>query len=300
MPDLYLRIAEQPDDVLEQIARAMDKRAAEPAMQRIAARYLGALERRCGQLLEIGCGNGASTGLLLEHLEPTRFVGIDPSTGLIDRAKRTHGARPCVTFEVADAIATGQPDAAFDAVVAHTVFSHLADPEGALAEAFRVLRPGGRLAVFDGDYATNTVALFDGDPLQAAMTLAQRNLIHDPYIMRRLAGMARRAGFTVREIEAHGYVQTEPPGLPAQPARARHRCGRAERRVRPGPRPRPRARGSAPRRRGLVLRCHPVRQPDRREARRLILSRRPPRLSPRHFGSRPRSPRGSASARWCR
>ena len=74
-----------------------------------------------------------------------------------------------------------------------------------------MLRPGGQLAVFDGDYATNTVALFDGDPLQAAMTMAQRNLIHDPYIMRRLAGLARQAGFTVREIEAHGYVQTEAP-----------------------------------------------------------------------------------------
>ena len=45
-------------------------------------------------MLEIGCGNGASTGLLLEHLEPTRFVGIDPSTSLIERAKGTHGARP--------------------------------------------------------------------------------------------------------------------------------------------------------------------------------------------------------------
>ena len=211
MPDLYLRIAEQPDEVLEQIARAMDKRAAEPAMQRIAAQYLGRLERRRGDVLEIGCGNGASTGLLLQHLEPTRFIGIDPSTGLIDRARSTHGTRPGVSFTVADALATGQPDASFDTVVAHTVFSHLADPEGALAEAFRVLRPGGRLAVFDGDYATNTVALFDGDPLQAAMTMAQRNLIHDPYIMRRLAGLARQAGFTVREIEAHGYVQTEAP-----------------------------------------------------------------------------------------
>ena len=211
MPDLYLRIAEQADDVLEQIARSMDKRAAEPAMQRIAADYLRRLERRRGEVLEIGCGNGASTGLLLEHLEPARCVGIDPAAGLIDRARQTHGARPCLSFAVADALATGQPDASFDAVVAHTVFSHLADPEGALAEAFRVLRPGGRLAVFDGDYATNTVALFDGDPLQAAMTMAQRNLIHDPYIMRRLAGLARQAGFTVREIEAHGYVQTEAP-----------------------------------------------------------------------------------------
>ena len=44
MADLYLCIAEQPDEVLEQIARSMDKRAAEPAMQWIAVHYLGRLE----------------------------------------------------------------------------------------------------------------------------------------------------------------------------------------------------------------------------------------------------------------
>ncbi len=229
MADLYLRIAEQPDDVLEEIAQSMDKRAAEPAMQRIAARYLGASGRRGTEVLEIGCGNGASTALLLQHLKPTRYVGIDPAAGLIERARKTHRISAGVRFEVGNALATGQPDAAFDVVVAHTVFSHLADPEGALAESFRVLRPGGRLVVFDGDYATNTVALFDGDPLQTVMGMVQRNLIHDPYIMRRLPGLARAAGFVVSDVEAHGYIQTEQAdylsSLIARGARAAVRTG---------------------------------------------------------------------------
>lgn len=233
MPDLYLRIAEEADDVLATIAASMDKRAAEPAMQRIAARYLGRLDRRGGDVLEIGCGNGASTALLLQHLAPARLVGIDPAPGLLGRASARHGRLPAVTFAVGDAVATGQPDAAFDVVVAHTVFSHLAAPEAALVEAFRVLRPGGRIAVFDGDYATNTVALFDGDPLQTAMGMVQRNLIHDPFIMRRLAGLARAAGFVVCGIEAHGYVQTDQPdyllSLIARGAEAATRNGEIDR-----------------------------------------------------------------------
>lgn len=211
MADLYLQIDEQPDEVLEQIAQSMDKRAAEPAMQKIAAGYLGALGRRGTEVLEIGCGNGASTSLVLRNLEPTRLVGIDPAAGLIERARKTYRISAGVHFEVGSAADSGQPDAAFDAVVAHTVFSHLADPEAALAECFRVLRPGGRLAVFDGDYAINTVALFENDPLQTVMAMAQRNLMHDPYIMRRLPGLARTAGFTVRAVEPYGYVQTDQP-----------------------------------------------------------------------------------------
>ncbi len=40
----------------------------------------------------------------------------------------------------------------------HTLISHVADPASVLAEARRLLRPGGRLAVFDGDYASLTCA----------------------------------------------------------------------------------------------------------------------------------------------
>jgi ubiquinone/menaquinone biosynthesis C-methylase UbiE len=209
MPDLYLRIAEQSEDILDAIAASMDKRAAEPAMRKICDAYMGEIPGPGADVLEIGCGNGAATGQLHEIIAPRTLTGIDPSEGLVARARERFRGVDGMRFAVGDAVRSGQADRSFDVVVAHTVYSHLTDPTGALAEAYRVLRPGGTIAIFDGDYATNTVALFDGDPLQAAMTATQRNVIHDPYIMRRLPGLVRSAGFAVRQVEAHAYVQTQ-------------------------------------------------------------------------------------------
>ncbi len=172
---------------------------------------MGALPGPGADVLEIGCGNGASTELILRHIDPQCLIGVDPSPGLLDRARKRFSATPHVSFRSGDASRTGMADASCDVVVAHTVYSHLEDPGAALAEAFRVLRPGGTLAVFDGDYATNTVALFDGDLFQAAMVAAQRHLIHDPYVMRRLSGMMAACGFETATLQAHGFIQTVRP-----------------------------------------------------------------------------------------
>jgi arsenite methyltransferase len=209
---LLARIREQPREVLDAIAQSMNVRASEPAMKAICARYLARIALPEGaRILEVGCGNGAATKLIMQHVGPAQLVGIDPSSAFIDMADETFAGEPRVSFAIGDAAATGQADACFDLVIAHTVYSHLVDPERALAEARRVLRPGGQLVIFDGDFATLTVALFDGDPLQAAVGAVLRNLVHAPYIMRRLPALVTAAGFSVQSVEPHGYVQTSSP-----------------------------------------------------------------------------------------
>jgi ubiquinone/menaquinone biosynthesis C-methylase UbiE len=210
--DLYTRISEQPREVLDTIARSLNVRASEPAMQAICARYMAPIALPKGaRVLEVGCGNGATTKLIMQHVRPAQLVGIDPSPVFIDMARQAFAGEPRISFGLGDAVATGQADACFDLVIAHTVYSHLVDPEPALAEAHRVLKPGGQLVIFDGDYATITVALFDGDPLQPAVSAVLRHMIHAPYIMRQLPALVAAAGFSVQSVEPHGYVQTTSP-----------------------------------------------------------------------------------------
>jgi arsenite methyltransferase len=229
LADLLTRIEQQPSEVLDAIARSMNVRAAEPAMQSICARYMAGIPVRGGRALEVGCGNGAATKLILQHLRPATLIGIDPSPFFVEMASEAFEHEPRVSFAVAEAASTGQPDAAFDLVIAHTVYSHLIDPESALSEAWRVLKPGGLLVIFDGDFATLTVALFDGDPLQSAVSAVLRNMVHAPYIMRCLPALVGAAGFCMQSLEPHGYVQMMSPDylltLLARGTRAASRAG---------------------------------------------------------------------------
>ena len=99
----------------------------------------------------------------------------------------------------------------FDLVVMHTVLCHVPQPERVLAEAARVLRPGGTLAVCDGDYATITVALSEDDPLQACIEAVKRAFIHDVWLVRRLPSLLRVAEFEILSTASHGYLQTSEP-----------------------------------------------------------------------------------------
>lgn len=208
MPDVYATIASADDATLARLAATLELRAAEPGQRAMLADYTAALGLEEGaRVLEVGCGTGAVSRYLTGLPGVSEVVGIDPSPYFVERARELGAGLP-VTFAVGDARALELPDASFDAVVFHTALSHVPEPQLAIGEALRVLRPGGSVAAFDGDYATTTVATSGEDPLQACAEAAVAYLVHDPWLVRRLVPLLQEAGFASCRIQGHAYTTT--------------------------------------------------------------------------------------------
>ena len=98
-----------------------------------------------GRILEVGVGTGLS---LADYGSGNRIVGIDISKPMLDKARKRVEAqdlRQVEMLEVMDAEHLILPDAAFDVVVAQYVVTAIPNPEKALDEFVRVVRPGGEI-----------------------------------------------------------------------------------------------------------------------------------------------------------
>lgn len=105
-----------------------------------------------GRVLDIGCGPGQIALLIAERIAGSEVLGIDLAQHMLDVANRHRAASPfggSVRFELADAKGLPYPDASFDTVCSNTILHHIPDPIPFLAEAGRVLRPGGVLLIRD-------------------------------------------------------------------------------------------------------------------------------------------------------
>ena len=100
--------------------------------------------------LDVGCGNGAFTELLVERCAPAEVEGIDPSEGQLAFA-RTRPAARISNFRQGDAQKLPFKDGAFDAAVMALVINLIPDPAKAVAEMARVVRPGGWVATYMWD-----------------------------------------------------------------------------------------------------------------------------------------------------
>ena len=152
-------------------------------------RFMGAWSQLAGQVfldwlspatgqrwIDVGCGNGAFTELLIQRCAPAETQGIDPSDAQIAFARIRPGARSAA-FRAADAMALPFAADSFDAAVMALVIFFVPDPATGIAEMVRVVRPGGMVAAYAWD------ALGGGsphEPVQAEMPALGLTPPHPP------------------------------------------------------------------------------------------------------------------------
>src|SRR5262245_14171378 len=100
--------------------------------------------------IDVGCGNGAFTELIVEKCAPNEVRGIDPSEAKIDFARKRPAAH-AAKFDLADAMALPFPANTFDVATMALVIFFVPNPTRGVAEMTRVVRPDGMIAAYAWD-----------------------------------------------------------------------------------------------------------------------------------------------------
>lgn len=142
------------------------------ALLRMNAELAGVVVPRPGErVLDAGCGVGGSA-IWLARTHQVEVVGISPVQSQVERARRfarRRGVAGQVTFEQRDYLDNRFPDASFDIVWAQESVAHTDRKARFLSEAFRVLKPGGRLVVADFFRPHRSLSEIDERRLAAAV-----------------------------------------------------------------------------------------------------------------------------------
>jgi len=169
-----------------------------------------ALGARAGdRVLDVGCGPGFYVTELLEVVGADGLiVGVDGSADMLAVAAKRAAGHNNVEFHKADATSLPVPDASFDRAIAVQVMEYVRDVSGALAELRRALRPGGRVLIWDVDWATVSWQAGDAELMQRVLAAWDKHLTH-PSLPRSLAAQLRDAGFEDIQMDAHPFATTQ-------------------------------------------------------------------------------------------
>ncbi|MER8377411.1 methyltransferase domain-containing protein [Mesorhizobium sp. M1406] len=106
------------------------------------------------RVLELACGTGEITKLI--HDLGHDVTALDFSEAMLDVARAKHAGKPRLRFLLADAENTMEPDECYDAIICRHLVWTLLEPEPTFREWKRLLTPGGKLVVYDGDWSKPT------------------------------------------------------------------------------------------------------------------------------------------------
>ena len=205
-------INEQDAATLERFIERLEFRAKDPTFTAYREAYLALIDLpRSAAVLDLGCGTGVVARAIAARDDFAGTVtGVDQSPEFIAAAEQltaADGVSDRVDFVVGDAHDLDLPAASFDAAVAHTLVSHVRDPLAVLAEAARVVRPGGHVAIFDGDYGSLTFGSAHAGLGQAMERAIQLTIMSSPRVMRELPRLLPQVGLELVAMQAHVYAE---------------------------------------------------------------------------------------------
>ncbi|MCB5183719.1 class I SAM-dependent methyltransferase [Methylobacillus gramineus] len=157
-------------------------------------RLMPARRAQYSHILDVGCGFGHSFFALAKRFNPQQITGLDADPDL--QARASDSARNCPAqvrlFAGNASLMQGIPDNEFDMVFCHQTFHHIVDQEEAMAEFFRVLKPGG-------------VLLFAESTKRYIHSLQIRLLFRHPMHVQKTAeeyiAIIRNAGFSLPDAQ---------------------------------------------------------------------------------------------------
>jgi len=152
------------------------------------------------RVLELAFGQGFNLAYLAERHPGVHFHGVDLTPAHVRITRERTAALPNVTLTLGDMQALPLADARFDLVFCVEAFCYALDTPRALAEAARVLRPGGRLVLFDG-YLPRPAAEMAADEALAVDLVARGMALERFQVLGEFLAAARDAGFTLAQMD---------------------------------------------------------------------------------------------------
>ena len=161
------------------------------------------------RVLDVGCGPGFYVAELLDAVGPEgSVVGVDASPDMLAVAAKRVEGHSNAEFHEGPATALPVEDESFDRAVSVQVLEYVGDVPGALQEMRRVLRPGGRLVLWDVDWATVSWHASDRSLMDRALAAFDRHLVH-PSLPQTLAAQLREAGFDDVQMDGHAFATNQ-------------------------------------------------------------------------------------------
>lgn len=210
--DPFGRTDQLDEATLEALASRFEARGRHSLFAAMLDEYLAEMDiDGADTVLDMGCGTGlAARAIVRRPGFAGRVVAVDLSAHLVTAAERLageEGVADRIDFITGDTSRLAEPDGGYDAVVAHTLLSHVEEPSSVLREAARVLAAGGLLGVFDGDYASLTFGHADPVVAKRYDDAVVSAVVTNPRVMRQMPRLLRQTGFEL--VASFSHVLSE-------------------------------------------------------------------------------------------